>query len=418
MYKFSKTNMPNAAPSTREKSSFAVHDRRLGRDKSDGDTAEIAAQLARRKNLDLVIQRFDNGEADVRDAVGFTVQDRAVVLDFGKRIVSGQTHTVPVQDRQNIYRVMSGVTNNFAAMMHDYEGGTHPQAGYNFAAYATVFRDQGYAWAVNLDESLAAVSNDTGSGLDALLALGPEAEYKIRHKLGNYAESNKVDLAWYLAEQSQKSEDIQREMYAPELVKSKLNARRLIGKMAEEYGLPSEHFQRAMLQLDRTEFSAFDPMNGGITYEDRKSLGDYVDGTFRVEVKLGGSPHDPRLPVDALDTLQHELFHSTSAQDIEGRTGLATAKYHGLRPNEGMTELLTQLALDKIRYENGKTKFHVRMAYKPEVRAAHWMMIHDAQRFGTLFNAYYGNTPSEKELKSALDKYYSVLDDFESQSLN
>lgn len=401
--------MSHTAPSTREHSPHKVLDRRLGHDTGDGDPGDIARRLGRKRNLNLVLNRFDDGEADIRDAVGFTVNSRAAVLEFGRGSTSLDQKIMSAEEHQNLQYVISGIANNFSAALHDYEGDTHPQAGYNFAAYATIFRDEGHEWATELDSSLAAFSNEAGSGLDALLALGPEAEYKIRHQLSNYAETNKVNIAWYLAEQSQRSEDIQREMYAPELVKAKQNARRLMLTMAKHYKLPTDHLHRSLTQLERTEFSAFDPMSGGITYADGKSLGDYVDGTLRIEVKLGGSPSRPEHPEDALDTLQHELFHSTSAQDINGRTGLATAKGEGMRPNEGMTELLTQLSLGKIRYENGITRFHVRTAYKSEVKVMHWIMAHDESAFGALYSAYNGYVPDEKLLKHSLDMFYKLL---------
>ncbi len=382
----------------------------------DGDPAVVAKQLSRRKNLDRVLDRFDNNDAGLRDVAGFTRRERAAVLELGRQSdaysLSGR-----LMERSGLATTIESTVLGFNDIMHDQTGYAHDLAGYNFAVFASMLRDKGYEWATNLDTSLGEWLRVPHGGLDVLVKRGRYADSEIREHLTDFAFANKVDMAWYLAEQSQHSEDQQRELFAGELIQAKRNARQLVHELAGKYGLPQEYVDRAMAQLERTDFSAFDQMAGGITSTHMDTLGDYVAGTFRIEVKLGDLPFRFEFPDDPLGTVQHELFHATSAQDIEGRLGLqAPHGIGGMQANEGMTELFTQLSLGRVTHKNGKIHLDKDTAYRANVKAAYHMMRHDEKQFKTLVHGYFGHAPSEKALTSALKTFQNWHEYFETNS--
>lgn len=374
------------------------------------DSTTIAEQLSQNRNLDLVLNRYSSGNAEVRDVARYTRNERNTMMNFGRLTVARGVTNIDVDDPVRMQQIIAGAASNFVYAMQDRTGYSQASAGYNFAVNASSFRDAGLSWAANLDRDLGAWLNVRGSGINNLIQKGSGAENQIRTLLADYAYANPVDLAWYLAERSQHSENYQRERYVKDMIEAKRNASTLMHDMARAYNLPLEHLNRSLKQLSHTDFSAFDHIVGGVTQADQGSLGDYLPGTFRVEVKYGGSPNQPTWPRSPMETLLHEIHHSASAQDAEGSVGLRAANGHGTAPNEGMTEMLTQIGQGNITHgRDGHIRFHPETAYIHEVASMYQLMVYDEKHFVPLHHAYYGYVPDKNALKSSLDAFYSNL---------
>jgi hypothetical protein len=202
------------------------------------------------------------------------------------------------------------------------------------------------------------------------------------------------------------------------MVSSTTNNR--IDSFSIQYGLPSSHKSRALNQLRRADFSAFDHLIVGVDSGDG-TLGDYQTGTLRVETKLGGTVSKPAESLDALGTTTHELFHASSAQDItpDGTPNLGLKSGdHGTDANEGMTELLKKLSLGRVEKVDGRYEFYDRdtqgnriqlSIYEPQVKSMFILMHNKPHLFKTLFHAYYGHITDTQQLAVALNEFNGTM---------
>lgn len=395
------------APTT-EFQSTQSRDRRLGHDNSGEDPTAIAEQLSNPKDLNRIIWDVEHGNGEVRDIARFTRNNRNLIMNFGRLTVGQGIQDVTVSNPEMLHRVIGTAAGNFASSIQDTGSRMQRSAGYNFAVNASGFRDAGLNWATNLDEDLGRWLQVPGSGIDSLIQQSPRADGRIRQLLAEYTHENPVDMVWYLAERSLKSENWQRERYTREMVVAKRNASRLMLSMAQRYNLPSEHLNRSLHQLDRTDFSAFDHLTEGVTLYDQGALGDYIPTTLRVEVKFEGSPNNPQLPTNPLPTLQHEIFHATSAQDTDGRIGLRAVNMQGSTPNEAMTELLAHLSMGSVlSRQDGTRVLPNNIAYPTGTISMLRVMVNHERAFQSLYHAYYGNVPSKIDLQNALTTFYN-----------
>lgn len=394
-----------------EYSTDTAADRRGGNDRSHESVSLIVEKLGRRRDLDRVIRHYERGDTYVRDAAGFTQGERTYMMNFGRQAIGRGRHEIAVQNPDELNRIVEKTRNTFKWVMNDTSGIIHPVAGYNFAVNASGFRDAGHRWALNLDQDLGEWLHTNGSGIDSLIQRGYQADGRIRQLLAGYTNDNPVDMTWYLAERSQMSENHQRDRFEREMAQSKRHASKFMRSMADAYGLPKEHLRRSLKQLKLTDFSAFDFLLGGVTVHDGGSRGDYIGNTLRVEVKMEGSPSAAWHPSNPLPTLNHEVFHATSAQDSKGYVGLRTEGDHGRSPNEALTELFNRLSLGQVVVkDNARPLFPASASYLPNIRTAYELMRTKPETFKTLYYAYYGHIPSKGRLKHALRTYYDKFD--------
>lgn len=397
-------------------SSFADAQSSPGQFFRDNPPGLIAERLSSHSDLDRLVRDFDTGETEVRDVGRFTLNGRTATMNAGRAIF---------QQGRDLNQVLGGDRTALESMNHANEHLRYvmtgdapyaqPSAGWNFAVNASGFRDAGYPWAKQLDASLAGMLHEaTGEvsqgGLDALLGMGARADRQIRQIWDEFIKHDPLSSAWYLAERSQVSENYQTDRFEKEMAQAKSAASRQINAMARQYNLPAQHQNRALSQLHRAKFSAFDHMIAGVDAGDG-TLGDYQSNTLRVETKLGGNVANPRDPSDVLGTTTHELFHAASAQS-DGRVGLRTGE-HGRDINEGMTELFNKLSLDRIRQIDNEMVFidyrdgqaYRSMTYDTEVKSIYMIKMRHGDSFQTLFNAYYGHVQDTDKLRDAIDLF-------------
>jgi hypothetical protein len=382
----------------------------------DNPPGLIAERLSHPADLDRLVRDFDAGETEVRDVGRFTLNGRRAAMNAGRAIFNqGRDINQVLGNNREALNSMNQANEHLRYVMTGDAPYAQPSAGWNFAVNASGFRDAGYSWAKQLDASLAsmlqaATGDASQGGIDALLKMGARADTQMRQIWDEFIKHDPLSSAWYLAERSLVSENFQAERFEKEMVQAKNAAARQINAMAHEYNLPTEHQNRALLQLYRAKFSAFDHMIGGVDAGDG-TLGDYLSNSLRVETKLGGNVANPRDPSDVLGTTTHELFHATSAQE-EGRIGLKVDG-QGTDINEGMTELLNKLSLDRVRqidnevvfidYQDGRA--YRSSTYDTEVKSMYMIKMRHSDTFKTLFNAYYGHVSDKAKLRDAIDLF-------------
>lgn len=391
----------------------------------DSDSRLLAEKLSQPRNLDQVNEAFDRGDTETRDVARFTTAGRRAVMQYGR------TGSVGSADFAILNASIERANGSFQyAMEHPEHAEFQSSAGWNFSVNAQSFRNGNLYWARHIDQCVERVLQDAtgqlpGQGIDALLnarrlAGGLQfADQAARAVWQEVSQRYPAEMAWYLAERSQHSENYQRDRFQREIVEAKQHAYSLITSYADEYDLPLVCKQRALEQLYCADFSAFDHLITGID-SGNGVLGDYQSGTLRVETKLGGNPARPANPSDPLGTTSHELFHATSAQheNVNGTwdVGLRSGD-QGLDANEGMTELLNKLSLGRIQQVGTRYKFTdyhhgqetAANVYDHQVKSMFVLMKNRPTSFTTLFHAYFGNVPDTNRLQEAFEDFNTTM---------
>lgn len=394
-----------------------LYKRRLPGDFSrDNRPDQIAEYLSTPEDLDKVIKDFDDGETDVRDVARFTDKERAAIITAGRDVfLHRHSHSILEEDPY-VRRSVEEASYNFGYfMMHPSIPGAQSFAGWNFTVHTRGMRDAGFLWAQKLDSTLTdSVQGETRSVLDALYDMGSDRDTDLRKIWNAFSKQHPNEVAWYLSERSLQSEEWQTNRYESYLVDGKEAAARLINNFSRRFNLPTEYQDRALLQLNRAKFGAFDHLVGGVTSMDG-TLGDYQAGTLRVRTKLGGSTAQPSDAKDPLGTTTHELLHASSAQSNQ-RVGLMLTGGQGTDINEGMTEMLKLSSLDRIQVHNNQIVFmdyqndllpvsRTSRSYDTQVKALYAVMENHSEEFRALFHAYYGSVPDAAKLRDAVEVF-------------
>lgn len=370
---------------------------------------QLAEHLAKPSNLNQITEQAVNGGLWTRDSAFMTTSERNAVVAAGRELFL---------NNGLFERIITNSTDRFAKLMRgETQDGLQDNAGWNFLVNAQSFAEQGYAWALNFDWTLANHINLPGeSGINTLLynsqMYGIEPfEPQLREIIADFSttDQNRTAMAWYLAERSLTSEEYQRSQYSQELEIAKENVSGFINYLAGTVGLSREATERTFRQVELTDFSGFDHLLYGVTNYDQGSLGDYMWGTLRVEVKLAGSPACNAV-IDSPDgTIHHELLHAASAQTPDGQIGLKFQD-SGNEVNEAMTEYLSRLAQRQVYVdETGAVNFVEAPSYGAEVAALVTLESVELSLFQCLVKSYFGDTVKKSEIKKALELYYEIL---------
>lgn len=405
----------------------AINQQRSGDFMRDNHPGLMAERLSIPKDLDKIVRDADAGQLEVRDIGRYTENGRRAAMNAGRAIYyQGQSIDQALVGNREAIESMSRAGQQFRNVMTGDVPYAQPSAGWNFACNAEGFLDAGYPWAKHLDESLQnffreSLNDSSRGGISELINMGAKSDAIIRQLWDEYATHDPLSIAWYLSERSLISENYQTDRYEKEMTESKQAVARQINHMSQQYNLPVEHHNRALSQLQRAKFSAFDHLMGGVDAGDG-TLGDYITGTLRVETKLGGNTANPRDASDVIGTTTHELFHATSAQDVVGRIGLK-AEGRGTDINEGMTELLNKLSLNRVLSIDGKIEFVdfcegqpcKSRTYDTEVKSMYVIKRNYEASFETLFHAYYGHVPDKNKLRESIDLFNRYAEHIETQ---
>lgn len=388
----------------------------------------LAERLSKPRRLDETADAFDRGDTLVRDVGQFTANERGGIINMGRRVQAGER----IAPSDNITATVLRANDVFRRSITSYEYPIQSNAGWNLTVNAHGFKAAGLPWARVVDGRIAAVLEQSvgpgqvDGGIDALIHLGSGSQDNrtsvdrlAREVWSTASKMHPGEMAWYLAERSQFSENYQRDRYQREMTEAKRGVASLLSSFSAQYELPHEHRSRAMKQLSRADFSAFDHLINGVDAGDG-IYGDYQSGTLRVETKLGGNVARPAEAVDPLGTTSHELLHATSAQHYNENgswdVGLRSGD-QGLDANEGMTELLNKLSLGRVRQQGDRYVFvdsvngHEIPAkiYSDQVKSMFVLMHNEPELFRVLFNAYYGNIPDSRRLATAFERFNNMM---------
>lgn len=396
----------------------------------------IAEFLAEPSDLNWTIISFELNMTVVRDVAGFTPVDRIDTIRYGRQSQTGMR--VPPKEIEVCS--MGNATARFQAVMESkraYDAQSKNRAslaGFRFSRELQGFLRPNLRWAKHIDKRLQQVLEDEtgievpGRGVDAML--DPNETITSNNELAYYiwnrvSDDYPLDMAWYLAERSQYSENWQRDRFQNELIQGKRAAGRLIKDFSSRFELPESCTQRAYRQLQLANFGAHDLLLASPAELNGAVLGDYVPGTLRIEIKLGknGTIEQPAPIRDPLGIACHELFHASSAESIPARdvwrSGIRVCD-KGVDANEGMTELLTRLSLNRVvatTNQNGRTSYkfslpsaseaepHSVGAYESQSRAMLLLLGTQPKAFQALFQAYYGFVPDTKLLADAFNAF-------------
>lgn len=386
----------------------------------------LAERLSQPRRIDDVVTDFDQGHTEVRDVARYTWAQRLAMLNLGR--TTQRNHEIPVPTDVKSLETILHANTNFQDAMTVRDSLYQKSAGWNFSVNFQGFLNAGVRGSARIDENIRKVIEDLtgqlchGRGVDALLQLGSsvKTDELTRNIWCLISNQYPVNMAYYLAERSQFSENYQREQFTKEMTDAKRATGALIDSFSVQYGLPASYRSRALNQLRRADFSAFDHLIFGIDSGDG-TLGDYQTGTLRIETKLGGTVSKPAESLDALGTTTHELFHASSAQDITPggipSVGLKSGD-HGIDANEGMTELLKKLSLGRVEKIDDRYEFYDRDTqgnriqlniYEPQAKSMFVLMRNKPHLFKALFHAYYGHIPDKQLLAIALDEFNKTM---------
>lgn len=371
------------------------------------DTGRLARELSVSRDVNQLVEDFDNQRTPLRDVGRMTDAQRTAILEA---YYDGTIHekaadypkvlSVPVENLHQ--RVVSGPRDQ--------------PVGHNFFVNATGFLDAGLPWATQLDNQLLnrtgtsikdiAISSDM-AGKDQLLAEiteNPDPEFTTA-------------LAVYLAGRSLEGEKYLEQLYGETLKHAKGQAYTTIQSIGVTTGLRIDMLERAAGQLQRATFGSFDHLAGLVTSGNTGATGDYLIGSLRVEMQFKGKVASSSLHSvsEAHPVLVHELHHAGSAQTRDKyRCGLQI-NGEGLESNEGMTEYLAQLSTGSPgieRLEDGSLYVREGVSYRAPVLAM--TTLHERFKMGrnthfaVLFNAYQGDVRNQAQLEEALDEFYRL----------
>lgn len=372
------------------------------------DTRKLADTLVRPCDLDKIIKDFEEGRTPLRDVGKMDTGQRAVILEAYKKGVLEQVFDEYPQIFTNpVKRLHARVA----------EGNLDQPVGKSFFKYMQGFITGGLPWAKRFDQ---VIQNNYGFNLDIINSWSNlNKDRLLKDITKNEDKSLTIEVASYLAHRSLLGEKYQNGRYGRMLNESKPLVYAKTLDLASQTGLSDAMLKRIQKQMQYTTFGSFDHLNNLITSGDRKALGDYSDGTLRIQVLLSGTVDNPSLQDDetARKVVFHELHHAISAQSDTGdghrghswRIGLC-ANGHGDDVNEGMTEYLSQLAQGNpdIKYDDHSvsvSSFYQKQVSSMERLHAEFKRGYN-RHFAVLFNAYHGDSKNPYELEQALDAFY------------
>lgn len=389
----------------------------------------LAERLREPRDFHEVIRNFDAGNTEVRDVARYTKNDRAGVIRLGH--ILAQQPTLRMHLPQEATAVIQRANENFQSILANDNPIAQPYVGWNFTVNAQGFKQANLPWAHLIDNSvrttLESYQQPSRGGIDELLHITTnDADQIARATWRTVSNEHPIEMAIYLAERSQFSENYQRERYREDIAEAKRGVYSLTRELSAQYGLPIEYEKRALDQLYRVDFSAFDHMIRGVDAGDGV-LADYQSGTLRIETKFGGNVAQPTESRDAVGATSHELFHATSAQvtsrdnsDLGLRCG-----DQGRDINEAMTELLSKLSLGRVKRHSNGSYILVDSRHGVEVPAVTYVnpvismlstMKGQPEMFGSLFRAYHGYTPDKQRLVSAINHFNATLSQLDNRS--
>jgi hypothetical protein len=370
------------------------------------DTDLLAQTLVLSTNLDKPINDFVRGKTSVRDVSSYTTAERETVLSIG------QQEPVSITSEQHALFVKAA-TSLRNAMTHNINQ-AQPYAGFNFLVVADRLIGHNLPGAQHLSDCFRAeFGHDIPELVRILDSQGIEFKPEAHNLVASIASNPNYaqPVAYYLARKSEAAELSQESQHGSSLAAAKNRALSRLEQFAGLTGLSAACQDRAAEQIGLTRFSAFDHLSGGVTEGDRGSNGDYVPGTFRIEVKLTGRPGRPGPPKSPRETIQHELTHASAAQDGKYRCGLRINYSAGLDADEGMTEFLTQSALNfpAVRLETDGSRIIAASSYPNQLASMLSLAQGQEEHFATLYRAYYGQVNSQHALSVAFDAFYGTL---------
>lgn len=380
-------------------------DRRLDTDA----LGRLAETLAAPQDLDALPRDFEAGDTWLRDASGYTKNDRAEVL--GGRT----THSD---------ELARASTNVLTGVLHD-EGISGKVGAWNFLVSSSGIVHSNYqnSWARDFNELFSVTGRDGRKqrGLGAVtqaIADHDDKNVVALRVLDGLSENpeRSIAIGRFLAGRSQAAEDFHRRKYGAALDQAKIDDAHTFLQLASESGLAHQHINRTLRQIQLVDHAAFDHLIYGGTASDSGSRADYLSGTLRIAVKYGGSPARPHFyPTEqVVHDVRHETFHAASAQaeTRDGqRIGLSTKNGGGHEVTEALAEYQTQIGNGFPDFRShGDGRVSYTGTYQGEVLALHALRARDPSAFHVLFNANYGQA-QPRILESALHLYYGVLEE-------
>lgn len=368
------------------------------------NTSQLSHELSRPQDIGRLVADFDEGFTPLRDVGGMCESQRSAILDsYENESITDLATNYP--------ELISVPVDNLGRRI--ISGSQDQPVGHNFFVNATGFIDAGFPWALQFDNLFR---TKTGYPVHDLVRHGGYLAEKdhILYSLTKQSDDlTRAVLATYLAGRSLEGERYLDAHYGLLLRETAAEAYTTTQRIGESTGLKIELLERAAQQLYRTKFGSFDHLAGLVTTENTGAAGDYRISSLRIEVQFDGSVRTPvfRSEDNAKGIIAHELQHAASAQS-ESRCGLQS-NGQGLEVNEGMTEYLAQISLDKsgiLQLDNGGKSVSSNVAYKVPVLAM--LVLHEEfksgknQHFATLFNVYHGDVRKKAELEEALDHFY------------
>ncbi len=400
--------------------------------------ALLAERLAQPRNLDEVIEQFDRGDSPVCNSISFTPKERNVILQAGREALHRGDWTLPFTPNQQ--EAVRFTFENFQAIMSKEPSDSDPLYGKLFTEDMEEFLEAGLPWAAHIDEKIKqhikgghdyTIEN---RGVDELLMGSSDKKIdtfsrRIWRELSDRAP---LDIAWYLAERSQYSEDLQRERLESDVAEAKQAIRNFIEPAGKFFGLSEETMRRIYVQLHRSDVSSYDPLRTKKTQENKyeHTRASYIEGTLRIEMRLGGTILHPTEPIRPLEAITHELYHSISAQDENDdytwNLGLRSGEL-GRDANEGMTEFLKKATLGYIEETDGivvdteppimlpdkdSGELLPHIAYKEATGSMITLMNTDINAFETLLQAYFGVTSDQEKLSQAFSLFDKEMEKY------
>lgn len=274
MSEFDPTLTPSAqAPG------IGVGDSARFQDQVAADINTIVDRLSTPRDLQASLDAFTRGDTWLRDISYLTESERqTVIVDGRKGALNNESYLLCKNTAELLAYFMSD------EQVHKLQ----PYAGWNFLVNAQGFEKAGYEWAKNLDRCFRAAYGMDISTIIINSVSDPRTQQSLHTLVRQLAADPRFQLAvgYYLAERSLASEHYQEQLYGSELVQAKTRAHAQLQRLATETGLRPDNLVQAQQQIAATKFSAFDHLIGGTTVHEQGSLGDYMPGTFRVEVKF------------------------------------------------------------------------------------------------------------------------------------
>jgi hypothetical protein len=372
------------------------------------DLVRLAETLAEPQDLDALPRDFEAGSTWLRDASGYSKNDRAEVL-------AGRTAHSDELARAS--------TNVLTGVLHD-EGISGQVGAWNFLVSSSGIIRSNYQnpWARDFNELFSVTGRDgrkqhgLGAVTQALADHDDKNAIALRMLDGLSADPERnIAIGRFLAGRSQAAENFHRRQYGAALEQAKADDAHTFLQLARESGLAPQHINRTLRQIQLVDHAAFDHLIYGGTASDSGSRADYLSGTLRIAVKYGGSPARPHFyPTEqVIHDVRHETFHAASAQaeTRDGqRIGLETKNGGGHEITEALAEYQTQIGSgfsDFRSYGDGRVSYTG--TYQDRVLALHALRVRDPSMFHVLFNANYGQA-QPRLLERALHSYYGVLE--------